>query len=152
MKHKKTLIILISLSVLLQVIGAALNGIVKSLNRGMPVPGLTEAFDNHVPINQGTQLAFLADVIRIGGYALSVGDLLLIAGIFTCFIALWIALPQGRKFFPILIVSVIGIYLSVSLQNAMTSRVLCETAAAGSVVAMYWSYRSSIRKKATVKE
>jgi len=98
MMHKKILKILLLMAVLSVSIGAILNHVVRSVNRGMPSIGLTSAFGKYVPINQGTKLVFLADVIRVGSYILSVGDLFFFTGIFICLIALWVTLPPGRKF------------------------------------------------------
>ena len=98
MKHKKMLIIFVLVAVLSLGVGAVLNRVVRSLNQGMPSIGLTLAFGKYVPINQGTKLVFLADVIRAGNYVLSVGDLFFFTGIFICLIALWVTLPPGRKF------------------------------------------------------
>jgi uncharacterized membrane protein YiaA len=150
MKHKKTLKSLLLIAILSVSVGAVLNCIVRSLNRGMPAIGYTVALGKYVPINQGTKLVFLADIMRLGNYVLSVGDLFFFTGIFICLIALWIAVPQGRKFFPLLIVSIIGIFMSVAQAN-MRSTELLETAAVLSTLVIYWSYRSSIRKKAVIK-
>ena len=150
MMNGKMMKSLICVAVLTQTIGAALNRIVIILNRGMPAVGDTVAFGKYVPINQGTRLVLLADVIRVGDYVLSVGDLFFFTGIFTCLIALWIAIPQGRKFFPLLIASVSGIFLSVAQLNNITLT-LCEIAAIGTILAIYWKYRSSIKTKVVVK-
>jgi hypothetical protein len=147
MKHKKILITLLITGVLTVGVGSVLNSLVRLLNRGMPAIGYTLAAGKYVPITQGTKLAFLGDVILAGGYVLSVGDLFFFTGILTCLIALWVAIPPGRKFFPLLIISIIGIFWSIAQQNPATSIVLCETAAVVSVLSMYWSYRSSVRKK-----
>jgi hypothetical protein len=88
----------------------------------------------------------------VGDYAISVGDLFIFAGMVTSMIAIWIALPQGRKLFPILISSIIGIYWSLTLPNNMISTLLFITAAVSTLSAMYWKYRSSNKIKATVKE
>jgi hypothetical protein len=148
MKHKKMLTILLLAIVLTIWVGAVLNGAVRSLNQGMPVIGCIVAFGKYVPINQETKLVFLADVIPIGNYVLSVGDLFFITGMFTCLIALWFALPQGRKYFPFLIVSIIGIFLNVAQTNQIQPLVLCEIASILSVLAIYYSYRSSGTEKA----
>jgi len=150
MKHKKMLIIFVLVAVLSLGVGAVLNRVVRSLNQGMPSIGLTLAFGKYVPINQGTKLVFLADVIRAGNYVLSVGDLFFFTGIFICLIALWIAVPQGRKFFPVLIASIIGIFMSVAQAN-MRSTILCETAAVLSILVIYWSYRSNKRGKVVIQ-
>jgi len=150
MKHKKILKILLITAVLSVSVGAILNHVVRSVNEGMPSIGLTSAFGKYVPINQGTKLVFLADVIRAGSYILSVGDLFFFTGIFICLIALWVTLPPGRKFFPLLIASIIGIFMSVAQAN-MRSTVLCEVAAVLSLLLIYWSYRSCIRKKSVIE-
>ena len=143
MKHKKILTILLLTGVLTIGIGAVLNYLVRSLNRGMPAIGYIVASGKYVPITQGTKLAFLADVIRAGDYVLSVGDLFFFTGIFTFLIALWTALPQGRKFFPLLIISIIGIFLYLPMRNDTISTLLFQVAAVGTILAMYLKYRSS---------
>jgi hypothetical protein len=150
MKHQKILKGLLLIAVLSVSVGAVLNRVVRSLNRGMPAIGYTVALGRYVPINQGTKLVFLADIMRLGNYVLSVGDLFFFTGIFICLIALWIAVPQGRKFFPLLIVSIIGIFMSVAQAN-MGSTVLCETAAVLSTLVIYWSYRSNVREKPVIQ-
>jgi hypothetical protein len=115
----------------------------KVIESGMPSIGLTLALGKYVPINQGTKLVFLADVIRAGNYILSVGDLFFLTGIFTCLIALWVAVPQGRKFIPLLIVSILGIFMSVAQSN-VRSTLLCETTAVLSTLVIYWSHRSNV--------
>ena len=150
MKHKKILKIFLLVAVLSLSIGAVLNRVVKFLNRGMPAIGYTVPLGRYVPIYQGSKLVFLADVIRLGNYVLSVGDLFFLTGIFICLIALWIAVLQGRKFFPLLIVSIIGIFMSVAQAN-MRSTVLCETAAVLSTLVIYWSYRSNVSKKTVIQ-
>jgi hypothetical protein len=149
MKHKKILKILLLMAVLSVSIGAILNHVVRSVNRGMPSIGLTSAFGKYVPINQGTKLVFLADVIRVGSYILSVGDLFFFTGIFICLIALWVTLPPGRKLFPILIASIIGIFMSVA-QAKLRLIILCEVAAVLSILVIYLSYRYCIRKKPVI--
>ena len=151
MKHKKILIILLVAAVLAEAVGSISNRIEILLNRGMPAFGYTIAFGKYVPLNQGTKLVFLADVIRMGDYVLSVGDLLFFTGMVTALIALWIALSEGRKFFPFLIASLLGIFLSIAKPNHFIPTVLCEIAALGSILAMYWTYYSNVKKKAVVK-
>ena len=87
------------MAVLTLVIGSVLNLVEISLNKGMPIIGHTIAIGRYVPINQGTKLAFLADVIRVGNYILSVGDLFVFTGIFACLITLWIALSKAASSF-----------------------------------------------------
>jgi len=147
MKHKKMLPILLLITVLTIFVGVVLNDVVRSLNRGMPAICCAAAFGRYVPINSGTKLVFLADVIPVGNYIFSVGDLFFITGLFICLIALWLALPQGRKYFPFLIVSIIGIILYVAQANQIQPLVLCETASVLSVLAIYFSYRSSGTEK-----
>ena len=150
MKHKKILKILLLTAVLSLGVGAVLNHVVRSLNRGMPAIGYTVALGRYVPIHQGTKLVSLADVIRAGSYILSVGDLFFFTGIFICLIALWVALPQGRRFFPVLIASCIGIFMSVARAN-MGSTLLCETAAVLSTLVIYWSYRYNMSTKPVIQ-
>jgi hypothetical protein len=151
MKRKKIVIILSVAAVLAEAVGVTLNRIEILLNRGMPAFGYTVAFGRYVPLNQGTKLVFLADVIRMGDYILSVGDLLLFTGMVTALIALWIAMPQGRKFFPFLIASLFGIFLSIAKPNHFIPTVLYEIAALGSILAMYWTCYSNVKKKVVVK-
>jgi hypothetical protein len=132
-------------------VGVVLNDVARSLNRGMPSIDCAAAFGRYVPINSGTKLVFLGDVIPVGHYIFSVGDLFFITGVFICVIALWIALPQGRKFFPFLIISIIGIFLNVGQGNKIQPLALCETASVLSILAMYYSYRSSSTEKAEVQ-
>lgn len=148
MKHRKMVILLLPVAILTEAVGAVLNRIVISANGGMPTIACARAFDEWVSLNQETKLALLSDVIRVGNYAVSVGDLFIITGIVTNMITIWIAMPQGRKFFPLLIASVFGIFLSIAEPNHMVSTLLCETAAIGTILAMYWKYHSSIKIKA----
>ena len=151
MKHKKILTILSLTAILTITAGAVLNSTVRALNRGMPIIGYP-AFGKYVPISEGTKFVFLADVIRIGDYVLSIGDLFFFTGILTCLVALWLALPQGRKFFPLVIINLIGIFWSIAQPNHLPSTILCEMAAVVSILAMYWSYRSNIREQAVIKK
>jgi hypothetical protein len=145
MKHRNAVIILLFVSILAQAVGALLNRIVISINMGMPTIAAVTAISKWVPINPVTQLPALADVIRVGDYALSIGDLFIITGLFISMSALWLAIPAGRKFFPLLIASVIGIFLSIAEPNHIVSTVLCEIAAVGTIIVMYWSYRASLK-------
>ena len=151
MKHHRVVIILVLVAIFAQVVGALLNRIVISCNMGMPTVACASALSKWVPIGPGTRLAALSDVIRVGGYALSIGDLFIISGLFISVSALWLAIPAGRKFFPFLIVSVIGIFLSIAEPNNMVSTLLCEIAAVGTVLAMYWAHRSSIQVQVNEK-
>ena len=151
MKHRNAVIILLLVSILAQGVGALLNRIVVSSNMGMPTIASAAAIRKWVPINPATQLPMLADVIRVGDYALSVGDLFIITGLFISMSALWLAIPAGRKFFPLLIASVIGIFLSIAEPNRIVSTILCEIAAVGTIIAMYWSYRASLKPR-VIKE
>jgi hypothetical protein len=148
MKHKQMLKIVLVAAVLTICVGAFLNGIAKSLNQGMPVIELTAAFGRYVPIIPGTKLVFLGDVIPIGNYVFSVGDLFYFTGIFICLIAIWIALPKGRKFFPLLSVSMIGIFLSITKPDNLRPTVLTQVAAILSILGIFWQYRSGISEKA----
>lgn len=147
MKNEKFLKMVLIAAVLIQGTGALFNGIVKSLNRGMPIIGYTAASGKYVPINPGTKLVFLADVIPVGNYIFSAGDLFFLTGVLLSLVALWVALPQGRKFLPFLVISIIGIILSVAQPNDMKSTLLCETAAAISALGIYWSYFSDNKEK-----
>ena len=151
-KHKKVLISLIFVAVLTQAAGVFSNHMAMYENGGMPALGLAAAFGKWVPFNRGTKLPLLSDVIRIGVYYVSMGDLFIILGLVTCMIAIWIALPQGRKFFPLLVASVVGIFWSESQVNNMTSTLLCVSAGVSTILAMYWKYRTSHKSKAMVKE
>ena len=152
MKNKKILKIILLTAVLTLIVGTTLNCVVKSLNQGMPSNGCTVAYGRYVPINQGTKLVFLADVIPVGNYVLSLGDLFFITGILACLTAIWIALPQGRKFFPFLIVSVVWIILFAGTTNDMKSTFLCEIAAVLSICAVYWSYRSNNNEEVVIQK
>lgn len=145
MKHRKIVISLILVAVLTQAVGAILNLVVISNNGGMPTIAYPTIFGNWVSINQGTKFAFLSDVIRLGYYAISVGDLVFITGIVTSMIAVWIAMPQARKFFSLLIISVFGVFLSTA-ENNLASKLLSETAAVGTILVMYWKHRSALKK------
>jgi len=46
----------------------------------------------------------------VGDFALPIGYLLFFAGIINALIAVWIALAQGGKFFPLVIGSLVGIF------------------------------------------
>jgi hypothetical protein len=151
-KHKKILILLISIIGVTEAIGTVSNRVVMSLNRGMPAMGLAVAFGKWVPENQGTRLPLLTDVIRAGDYAISVGDLFIFAGMVTSMIAIWIALPQGRKLFPFLIASMIGIFWSLTLPNNMISTLLFMTAGVSTILGMYWKYRASNKNVKAVAE
>jgi hypothetical protein len=142
MKHRKTLKILLAATILAEAVGAILNRIVVYLNRGMPTAGLAQAFGKWVALNQETKLPLLADIISIGPYTMSTGDLFFIAGLVTGLIALWIVLPQGRQFFPLLIFSIFGIILSTPIPNDVISVILFQFAAIGTILAMYLKYRS----------
>jgi hypothetical protein len=151
-KHKRVLISLISVAVSTQVVGIFSNHVVMSLNKGMPVLGLAASFGKWVPFDQGTKLPLLTDVIRVGMYYGSIGDLFIVIGLVTCMTAIWIAMPQGRKFFPLLVASTLGIFWSESQVNNVTTTFLCVTAGVGTILAIYWKYRSSNKSKAMVKE
>jgi hypothetical protein len=99
MKHKNMLTIFQFIAVFGVGIGSVLNWSVISMNRGMPIIGRTTSFGRYVPINQGTKLVFLADIIRAGNYILSVGDLFVFTGIFACLMTLWIALSKVASSF-----------------------------------------------------
>ena len=117
----------------------------------MPTIGCASAFSKWVPIDQGTKLTALSDVIRVGNYALSMGDLFIITGLFISISALWLAIPAGRKFFPFLVASVVGVFMSIAEPNRIISTVLCEIAAVGTIIAMYWSHRSAIKAQVIKK-
>ncbi len=151
MKHRKMLIILLLIAIVTQAIGATLNRIVISSNLGMPTIGCASAFSKWVPIDQGTKLTALSDVIRVGNYALSMGDLFIITGLFISISALWLAIPAGRKFFPFLVASVVGVFMSIAEPNRIISTVLCEIAAVGTIIAMYWSHRSAVKAQVIKK-
>ena len=110
MKHRKMVTSLLPVAILTEAVGAVLNRIVISANGGMPTIAYARTFGKWVSLNQETKLALLSDVIRVGNYAVSVGDLFIITGIVTNMLTIWIAMPQGRKFFPLLIASVLGIF------------------------------------------
>jgi hypothetical protein len=152
MKHRKMVMSLLPVAVLTEAVGAVLNRIVISANGGMPTIACTGAFNKWVSLTQETKLAFLSDVIRVGNYAISVGDLFIITGIVTNMITIWIAMPQGRKFFPLLIASVIGIFMSIAEPNHLVSTLLFETAAIVTILAIYWKYRSTLKTKAVGTE
>lgn len=141
MKRRKLVISLLPLAMLTEAAGAVLNRVVVSANGGMPTIGYPEASSKWVPLNPETKLALLSDVIRVGNYALSIGDLLFTTGIVISMITIWIVMPQGRRFFPILIASVFGIFWSIAQPNHMVSTLLFETAATGTILAIYLKYR-----------
>ena len=148
MLNNKKIKLLVIAAILTQAIGAALNRIVIASNGGMPSIAMTVKLGKWVPIYQGTKFAALADIIRVGNFAFSMGDFFFIAGLILEMILLWIAIPQGRKFLPLLIASVSGIFFFIAGPNNITPIILCETAAVVALAGMYYSYRSDIRKKA----
>ncbi len=141
MKHKKIVILLLSLTVLSITTGAVLNRIVVSANGGMPTIRNTEAVGRWIAISQATRFIFLSDIIRIGWYDLSVGDLFIITGIAISMITVWIAMPKTRKFLPLLIANVIGIFMSRSLPDSIISTLLFTIAAVVTVLVMYFKER-----------
>jgi hypothetical protein len=147
MKHRKIVILLLPVAVLTEAVGGVLNRIAISANGGMPTIACPMAFSKWVPINPETKFALLSDVMRVGNYAVSVGDLFIITGIAINMIAIWIAIPQGRKFFPPLIASVFGIFLSIAVPNQIVPTLFFETAAIGTILAIYWKYRSTLKTK-----
>jgi hypothetical protein len=147
--NKKVKLLAIA-AVTVQVIGAVLNRMVIALNGGMPSIALTVPVGKWVPLYQGTKLAVLADVIRVGNLAFSMGDLFFIAGLIAEMILLWVAIPQGRKFLPLLVASVLGIFFFIAGPNNLTPTILCETAALLAVSGMYYSYRDDLRKRTAV--
>jgi hypothetical protein len=150
MINNKKMKLLAIAAVTVQVIGAVLNRIVISLNGGMPSIALTVPMGKWVPLYQGTKLAVLADVIRVGNLAFSAGDLFFIAGLIAEMILLWVAIPQGRKFLPLLVASVLGIFFFITGPNNLTPIILCETVALLAVSGMYYSYRDDLRKRTAV--
>jgi hypothetical protein len=142
---RKLLIIFLFVVVSIETLGAILNRIVISANGGMPAMGINQAFGKWVPLDSGTKFAFLSDVIRIGDYAVSIGDLFLLAGIATNMIAIWLAFPPSRKFFPILIASFLGILWSIAEPN-MVSALICEMLAIGFLLVIFWKYHSTLKK------
>jgi len=149
MKHRNIVILLLITSIVTQVVGIILNCIVISMNRGMPTIGYEGESGMWVPINQETRFAFLSDVIRVGNYVGSLGDLFIIISMVTIMIATWIAMPQGRKLFPILVVSAFGIILSRA-EAVYVATLLFLIAAVGTVLAMYFKYRSSVKTRTVV--
>lgn len=137
MKHRKIVISLLPVMLLLFAVGAVLNTIVVSANGGMPVIGSSTAVGRWIPINPGTKFVRLSDIIVVGSYALSAGDLFIIAGIVTSTIAVWIAMRKARKFFLLLIPNVIGIFISRSLPGNLIPTLLFTTAAVGTLLIMY---------------
>jgi len=121
-----------------EVVGTILNRIVVSANGGMPAVGCTEAFGKWVPMNAETKFAFLSDVIPVGNYITSIGDLFFMIGIALSMIGVWIVVPQGRKFFPQLIASVIGIFWSTTVPDCIISTFLFEIAAIGTLFSIYF--------------
>jgi uncharacterized membrane protein len=115
----------------------------------MPTIGYEGESGMWVPINQETRFAFLSDVIRVGNYVGSLGDLFIIISMVTIMIATWIAMPQGRKLFPILVVSAFGIILSRA-EAVYVATLLFLIAAVGTVLAMYFKYRSSVKTRTVV--
>jgi hypothetical protein len=145
MKKRKVVISVLSVIVLIETVGIILNRVVMSANGGMPTVVVKEAFDKWVPLNPGTRFPFLSDVIQVGYYAVSIGDLLLLTGIAANMVAIWMAFPPSRKFFPILIVSFLGILWSIAEPNMM-SAFLCETVAVGTILVIFWKCRSILKK------
>ena len=130
----------------IETLGVILNRVVTSANAGMPSIGINEAFGKWVPLGSGTKFAFLSDVIPIGDYAVSIGDLLFITGIAMNMIAIWIAFPPSRKFFPILIVSFLGILWSIAEPNMMFALAF-EMLAVGLLLGIFLKYRSTLKKR-----
>jgi hypothetical protein len=60
-------------------------------------------------------------------------------------VAMWIAFPFGRKFFPIIIVSLLGILWSIAEPN-MESAFFFEAAAICTILVIFWKYRSTLKK------
>jgi hypothetical protein len=149
MMHQRKLIFASLAAVLAQGTGTVLNRIEVLFNRGMPAIGCVTAIGKYVPINQHTKIVALADVIRVGDYALSAGDLFFFSGLIIELIILWIAIPKGRKFFPLLIVSLCGIFCSIAEPNQLRATILCEIAAVLSVLAIYWKHRSNVKTNST---
>jgi hypothetical protein len=147
MKKQKWVIFIISVIISIEIVGAILNRVVMSANGGMPVIYLREAFGKWVPLNLETKFAFLSDVIPIGCYAVSIGDLLLLSGIAINMISIWIAVPRSRKVFPLLIASFLGIIWSIAEPNLMLA-FLFEAAALGTLLVIYFKYRSTLKKVA----
>lgn len=145
MKKRKPVMIVLSVIILIETVGTILNRVVMSANGGMPTIFVKEAFGKWVPLNPETKFAFLSDVIRVGYYAVSIGDLLLLTGIATNLIAIWIAFPYSRKFFPILVASFLGILLSIAEPN-MILAFLFETVAMCTMLIIFWKYRSTLKK------
>jgi hypothetical protein len=151
MKTRIILISLISIAVLTQIIGAVLNSLVISANGGMPTVACAEAIGKWVVLNGNTKFVFLADVIRVWNYALSIGDLLIIAGVTLSMITVWIAIPQGRKLFPLLIVNIIGILLSTAVPDNLILTLIFEITAIYTILVIYGRYLSAKRAKAAIK-
>jgi hypothetical protein len=140
---------LIGFAVIAQVSGAVLNRIVIARNEGMPSIACTAPLGKWVSIGESTKYHALSDIFKIGNYALSLGDLLIIAGLTASLAALWLAIPKARKFFIFLVASLVGIFLSIAEPDKMIITVSCEITALVTVLAMYWAYRSE--KRITVK-
>ena len=63
--------------------GVFFNGLVITVNKGMPVQGKIEPDGIHIPMDLKTKLYYLADLAILGLW--SVGDLLIMAGLWTSF-------------------------------------------------------------------
>lgn len=146
MKSQNATIVIIA-AILTQVAGAVLNYVVVSANGGMPVAGYTEAFAKWVPLTQETKFPYLADTIRAGSFAFSIGDCLLVIGNFVLMVLVWFIIPQGRKFIPFLIVSLVGVIWSQSLPDSMVSTSLFMLVSVGALSVIYWKYRCATRTK-----
>ncbi len=141
MKHKKTAIGLVSTGVILITVGAILNCAVVTANGGMPSPIYSEAAGKWVPLTSITHLPVLADVIPVWQYALSIGDVFFIIGMAVNLLAVWVAFRPGRIFFPLLVISIPGIFLSGAVPGNQLSTTLFMLAAIGTLLAIYWKYR-----------
>jgi hypothetical protein len=144
MKHKKIITLLLAMVLVTIIVGAVLNIIVVSSNGGMPTIGYTASIDRWVPIDEATKYSSLSDIIHIGNYVLSFGDLFILAGAAICPILLWIALPRGRKLLPLFIVNIIGVILSRAIPHNAVPTLLFMLAAIGCVLIMYSKYREEV--------
>jgi flagellar basal body-associated protein FliL len=142
MRHKKIITLMLGIVLITIIAGAILNTIVVSSNGGMPTIGYTASVDRWVPINETTKFSSLSDIIRIGHYVLSLGDVFIVIGAAICPIALWVALPKGRKMLPLFIMNIIGVIASRAIPYNILPTVLFTVAAVGCVLVMYSKERA----------
>jgi len=98
-KRKKLIVALLIVTVLANIVGAILNCIVVCANRGMPTIAYAQAVGKWVSLTPETRFSYLSDIIRVGSYVISIGDLFIIIAMVVNLVTVWMAIPRVENSF-----------------------------------------------------